>query len=237
MRRSILSLVCFGLGLVATGVLPALGGEEVPPQAEIDRLDAAIQARFQITDPRKFGFSRIPTKHPAMQQMDPQTDGEKSVLRSLTEKGWTVALYAARSPRIQHSVVPAPAAKARTSKVAGDQSTQFEVEGHPSAFRSLPAGKPAGPLLVMVGPLQLTGRATQTPKLTASDEQVRKLLADAMSGKEARLGMDRWQLIARPVRAGKEACVFCHAKVFDQKLKVGDPLGVAIYAFTPNAGK
>jgi hypothetical protein len=235
-RRSVLCLAGFGISLVTTGVLPAFSGGELPPKAELDRLDAAIQARFQITDTRKFGISRIPTKHPAMQRMEPQTDGEKSVLRSLSDQSWAVVLYAARPPMVEH-LVSRPDAKTGASTVAGARSALVEQEGRPYQYRTLPDGKRPEPLLVMVGPLQLTERPATAPKLTADNAGVKKLLAQAMSGKEARLEVDRWQLVARPVRAGNEACVSCHAKMFEQKVKVGDPLGVAVYAFTPAVRK
>ncbi len=93
---------------------------------------------------------------------------------------------------------------------------------------------------VMSQPLVLTG---EKPHAALPNGQkilpagTRAAFAAFAKGKAAHeLQVDAWHMVARPIRASRKECLSCHKKDADGKrLKIGDPLGVAIYGFAPAA--
>jgi hypothetical protein len=83
---------------------------------------------------------------------------------------------------------------------------------------------PKGPVRISSG----NGRESEPPAGAALWDDARDALI-AFSGNtsyEFGAPIGGWKMIARPIRASGEVCVGCHAP-----LRVGDPIGVVIYAY------
>ena len=87
------------------------------------------------------------------------------------------------------------------------------------------------------GPLQITsgnGQASSPPSGSDLREESREALLAFIGNRSHEFGSraDGWKMIARPVRAADERCLKCHTK-----LRVGDPIGVVVYAYRGSHGK
>jgi hypothetical protein len=76
-------------------------------------------------------------------------------------------------------------------------------------------------------PKQLPGPATLLPESRAA-------LASFQTGEGYDIRMGDWTVAMRPLRASNEGCVACHsARTAETGIRLGDALGVLMYAFRP----
>lgn len=99
---------------------------------------------------------------------------------------------------------------------------------------------PAHPRRFLSVPLVLSAEKPHAPlpdRQKALPAKAGAAFAAFAKGKPAyEFEADAWHMVARPIRASRKECLSCHKKDADGKrLKVGDPLGVAIYGFSPAA--
>jgi len=106
-------------------------------------------------------------------------------------------------------------------------------------YLATPAGKASQPML--------GGHAAGAPVFLTNDRPTVKLPTDGQlfpkapaalaafrAGKPYTFRAGDWHVVARPVPASKQGCLGCHPKGPDGKLRrLGDTLGVAMYAFAP----
>ena len=180
-----------------------------PP--EISRLDECIQVRFLAT--KTFGMSRVlPRGFHGIRMFQPENSTERAVVSQLKQKGYEVAFYLAGRNTLTPSAAP-------------DILRRSLVQG------------PA-----YITPLH----EEQLPNAAA-------LLADsrdALISFETSGGYDirkaGWTVAMRPLRASNETCVQCHIVGpgsagsqllgVPSQLKIGDPLGVAMYVYRQSNG-
>lgn len=180
----------------------------------IDALDRAIQKRFHSVI--GFGMARIATE----KKFTPETEEEKEAVNSLNKANLKVGLYLAGRGVLN----PKPTKSQFSFGLARSISPPIFV-GSMTNVKELPA------------PFDLW-------------EQTQKALTAFGEGKDSyEFKMDKWIIAARPVRAGDQSCLQCHKEDFTlivlpngtmtgeskgNKLQVGDPLGVLLYAYSPS---
>ena len=191
---------------------PASVEKPSPDTQLIDAFDRALQRRFH--DVIGFGMARIETD----KRFVPETAEEKAALASLQKAKLKVALYLAGRLVLD-------------SKPVGSNHSMF--------FRRA------------VGRALFISSSTNIRELPQPSDlwgESQKALAAFSAGSESYdFALDQWTFRARPVRASDQSCLKCHSEdyhiVFEasggstikptgNKLKVGDPLGVLLYAFS-----
>lgn len=115
---------------------------------------------------------------------------------------------------------------------------QLAVEKYDVAFYLAGRGILSAPPLIdprrtrMQGPAFITRqRVEQFPQPDALLTASREALAAFDEGRSQDIRLPGWTVVARPIRASKENCVRCHSASSGQTLKIGDPLGVAVYVY------
>jgi hypothetical protein len=232
-----------GISLLAFGVVSALAvglarandrpsetaGRDPGPKPEggtVNTLDRVCQERFETIDWKNFGISRIPVldtpQHFGLRNLKPSTDAEKGVVADLKTGNWdAVLMVAGRSAR--------DAARLTKGRPAADLAVQQAVaEKMPVGSRW--TGRVISKPVVLTG--DVTGAALPdqgqlVPKVAEAFNAFRK-----QGSYEFRSG--EWFVVARPIRAEKKECLSCHRADQDgTKINLGDPVGVALYAFAP----
>jgi hypothetical protein len=189
----------------------------------IDPLDDCIQALFSKVDSR-FGMARVPTATKHLTYFNPRNDEERAVVNDLDHSGWVVAFYLA-GRRI-------------LGERPGPNKTPFAGRRHS----------------VIGGPIAITpafsggGQRNQEFEMPEPDqlwEDAQNAMRSFETKNQYDFSVGGWKVEARPIRAG-ESCLKCHnnnqgtsPSVVDlyhapsgQPIKVGDALGVAMYAYT-----
>src|SRR5262249_52776181 len=90
------------------------------------------------------------------------------------------------------------------------------------------------PRMIDPGRTRLQGPAFITPARQQPEQHVllsegRQTLAAFEKGETHETRIPGWRVMTRPIRASKENCVQCHSAATGEALKIGDPLGAAIY--------
>lgn len=186
---------------------------ELPPSEDIvDSLDHAIQKRFHNVI--GFGMDRIARE----KKFVPETEEEKAAVKSLKEAKLKVGLYLAGRLAIE----PKP-----NEHIWGEHGFPRTIS-HPIFVSS-------------------KTKAKELPERLELWEQTQKAFTAFSEGKEAyEFTVAQWDVKARPVRASDQSCLRCHTEDYrmvsvgdhastteskGNKLQVGDPLGVLLYAY------
>jgi hypothetical protein len=205
--------------LTVAATLLAAESPHVPYPAQPDQigqLNQCIQARF--SDRTSFGMNRLGGRispHQDVRTFKPETPTEQAVVDQLRSKGYEVLVYLAG-----RNVLAKPPA-------SNLGAYRYDIQGpalitHPS----LPVNPPSNDWLLAAG---------------------RQALLSFHSGNGYTVQNGEWTVTMRPLRAANAACVECHTRgiarpmlpgapsiaVFEPQdgLAIGDPLGVAIYAY------
>lgn len=187
----------------------------------VDPIDDCIQELFSKADFR-FGMTRVPTRRSHMSYFAPSTQKEAAAVKELDGAGWQMGFYLAGRSILGEK----PAA-----------NTFFEY-GHKHP--------------VIGGPVAITGtlnRKTiehireELPEPAELWDQGQKAMRAFETSERYEFFVGNWKVEARPIRA-RESCLKCHnnddkTEVIDLNhapsktpIKVGDALGVAMYAYT-----
>lgn len=185
----------------------------------LDALDREVQKRFH--DVIGFGMARIATER----RFAPETKEERAAVRELKRAGYEVGLYLAGRSVLDDA--PERPRQAKTGFGSGMTGQAF-----------------SGPIFVGPG-------VSRLPTAASLWDGTRRALESFASGAgRHEFVAGRWQVEARPVRASSESCLRCHGTDYRQvygvtekgvrfsttepkgnALKVGDPLGVLVYAY------
>lgn len=190
----------------------------------IDPLDDCIQELFSKAD-YQFGMARMPTTNKHLNQFNPRNDKEKAIVKDLDDGGWLVAFYLAG--RWVLGEKPSPAAP---------------------RFADLRHSMIGGPIAIT--PEYLTrghlNKEIEMPEPDQFWDDSQKALRAFETKDRYEFSIGKWKIEARPIRA-RETCLKCHnnnnqgatLSVIDLNhapsqtpIKVGDALGVAMYAYT-----
>lgn len=187
----------------------------------LDALDRAVQKCFHNVI--GFGMARIASER----RFEPTTEEEKEAVAALRRGGYSVGLYLVGRGILAETPVERRVALNRFGGWPG-RAISGPIYVSPSSMKSLPGAVPLW------------------------DETRRALESFASGGERHEFTAGRWRVEARPVRASAESCIECHrARAgFEVKplpaaggapaaaeapkgadLKVGDPLGVLLYAY------
>jgi len=185
----------------------------------IDPLDDCIQARFKEAD-RIFGYARV-TPETHIYMFHPKNEEERLAVSELEQEGWRVGFYLA-GWRIM------------------DSEPEISRQNSGNMYRRHP---------VIHGPLPITVNAAREdlPVATELRDHAKKAMAAFDTLNQYEFSVQNWSFIARPIRA-EEMCLRCHnprplpvagevtripyaPAPGKHPLKVGDALGVAIYAY------
>jgi hypothetical protein len=186
----------------------------------LDALDRAVQKRFHNVI--GFGMARIASER----RFEPTTEEEKEAVAALKREGYSVGLYLVGRGILADVPVEQRVAWNRFGGGPG-RAISGPIYVSPSSMKSLPGAVPLW------------------------DETRRALESFASGGERHEFNAGQWRVEARPVRASAESCIECHRrhagfelkptpsaggeqaaeKPKDADLKVGDPLGVLLYAY------
>ncbi|HZS06277.1 MAG TPA: hypothetical protein VFD58_15655 [Blastocatellia bacterium] len=193
---------------------PVTGNPE-HDSSPVDALDQCVQKRFGTME--RFGIRRVITFPYHLQHFTPENEQEKNVIAELEKDGWTVSFYLAG-----RSVLGAKPDKSLWEKPNNNFYTRKPINN---------------PIL-----LTKDAKIDDLPKPLELWEQTQKAMAAFSRAGEYDFSVGKWQIAARPVRASQQACLNCHdqrhemvdgkVKAISQGLKIGDPLGVVLYAYT-----
>ena len=200
-----------------------VAAEKRPEAGLINTVDRTFQSRFEKIDLKMFGVRRVPVtpEHEQLNRFSPETPEDKRLTSSLTESGWEAAFYVAGRKALRW-VVAVEDLKTRVGKEAPkpDEARSLEWYSNHSVSKPIRLNKPAPG----TGPLP-----AQDALLPRVREAFKEFADKKVSFEFQEAG---WHVVARPIPASKQECLNCHKQ--DEKgkaLKVGDPLGVAFYAF------
>jgi hypothetical protein len=197
----------------------------------LDSLDRLVQERFRQTD-KRFGITRMkPDTLHVSSYFVPETPEESRVVQELVNGGWQVFFYLTGRRILSYDPKPADSNPDRNKIVSGplpltafyDHSISTEMSGLPKRYELMDHAKNA------------------------------MIVFDKKDEYNFKIG--RWTFVARPIRA-QENCLRCHNNAPPEKvstprvrtftndlelyrdharsntpIKVGDALGVAIYAY------
>lgn len=187
----------------------------------LDALDRAVQKRFHNVI--GFGMARIASER----RFEPTTEEEKEAVAALKRAGYSVGLYLVGRGILADVPVEQRVAVNRFGGGPG-RAISGPIYVSPSSMKSLPGAVPLW------------------------DETRRALESFASGGERHEFDAGAWRVEARPVRASADSCIECHRRhaPFEIKtmpaaggeavaaeapkeadLKVGDPLGVLLYAY------
>jgi hypothetical protein len=195
-------------GLPAKVVLsPGDPGRKPESTMEVaDALDRYVQPRFQIIGDRDFGTSRVVQRgHTGIVGLKIETSREQALIADVdaANRDYTISLLRCVSSPA-YRILPGQAQlhllyynqqQVASSDVDNNGGTRKQWELR-SKFDS-----------------------------AAIEQRARAVLDRLLAGQEYRAEGSRWDLLMRPVRASKTACLGCH-----KGSKLGDTLGVMVYA-------
>jgi len=115
---------------------------------------------------------------------------------------------------------------------------QLVAERYDVAFYLAGRGVLTAPPLVdprrtrVQGPAFITrDRVEQFPQPDVLLAESRAALTAFDEGRSNDIHIADWTVMARPIRASKDNCVQCHSAASGRAVKIGDPLGVALYVY------
>ena len=209
MNKSLgLLLIALAGGVTLVGAAKWREANEAP---DLVPLDKAMQARFEV--PIGFGMSRefrLPDHSDTPILAAPAAREAVNVLRV---QGWEVNFYLGGRELLEP--------KRKNSSLGAKQSSLGLID---QPFRDLR------------GPVLLTSTAQIEPPDRDEIGVQAKLALEANNPQGYHDRVGEWRLAAYPVTATKPACVSCHnspenRKQLGRPVKVGDTLGVTLYAF------
>ena len=210
----LLLMIWSGLFRVPSQVRPAM--PDCHPMAELDQ---HIQKRFGTME--RFGVRRIVTTPYHLQYFKPENEAEKKTLAQLEQDQWTVAFYLAGRQVLEEK--------------PDEMMWQLWEKQSGNFYLRKPINNPV--LLTRDAKLE---HLPTTRELWDETRRAMKMFS-RKDQYEFRVG--DWKIAARPIRASQEACLKCHVKQqlmadgtvkpLDPQLKIGAPLGVALYAYRP----
>jgi len=201
------TLIALGLGLA--GLAPAGLAAGKPPAGAVATLDRLMQERFEKLD-EPVGISRLPTapNHGEL-MLRPQGTAEKRALRDLEEAEWDAVFYVAGRALLARPPVGGP-------RDPGFGGRVFQRGVTPAVV--LTSSRPRAPL-PHPGDLAREGQAA---------------FAAFARGKGHSFEAGEWWFVTRPIPASHKKCLGCHkTDEAGKPLKLGAPLGVALYGFAP----
>jgi hypothetical protein len=197
----------------------------------IKEFDDCIQQRFLDID-KAFGLRRIIKEGESPHRFKPESARELTSVGRLKEQGLDVALYLT-----SRSVLGEKPAEAAWQQESADTYERTKPLTPQILQKNFLRKLIRGPVLItamgkdeLPNPSQLWQQSQSAMKAFAGKEQYE-------------FAQGQWQFIARPVRASDESCLHCHVQdsthivaldVNDERvksLKIGDPLGVLLYAY------
>jgi hypothetical protein len=213
------------VGSVLLFLLPAvalMAAEKRPEAGLINTVDRTFQSRFEKIDLKVFGMRRIPVtpEHDEFNRFSPENAEDRRVTTALTESGWEGAFFVAGRKALHWAIALKDYRERRAKEEAPDPNDRSE------AFHSHAVSK----AIRLNPPVKGTPRLpTQTALLLRVGDSLKHFAAKEPSYEFKEAG---WLVVARPIPASKVACLKCHQKDEAGKaLKLGDPLGIAFYAF------
>jgi hypothetical protein len=195
------------------------------PAAElINSLDRKFQLRFERVDLPVFGGSRIAPEPvfaggSAHRYFSPENHEERRLVRALTDDAWDAVFYVAG-----RQTLALAAAEERFLKYGGKFGPFVRV-GSGEALAQHGVSKS----------IRLTRVKCSVPAPTPESlyPHVFKAFREFADYKTTyEFHESGWLVSAKPVPASSRECLDCHQDVRNP-LKVGDTLGVAMYAFAP----
>src|SRR3569833_3568616 len=223
-RRVVLASVALTIG-PAVGF--AAGGKSTPqPDRQlVEKVDQAFQARYQsiTTSHAREGDKPKSPEHEVFARMSLQNDAERGASAELRSHDWQVLLFAAGRRAV--ALGNALSSARKRMGVSLNRQEDLRLTGMERA-----ADRVIGPPIVITGgrvPLSAPRPRTLLPAVLDAARVTR-----SKGTFEFRSGP--WYVVARADRAGKQECLACHAQAIDGKrAAIGDPVGLALYAFTP----
>lgn len=189
----------------------------------IDPIDECIQELFSNTDFNRFGMVRVPTRRSHVTYFAPSNSKETNAVKELEDTGWQMGFYLAGRRILEEK--PAP-------------NTFFQY-GHKHPVIG-------GPVAITGGTDRKTVEVLRSalPDPTEVWDQGQKAMRSFETSERYEFSVGKWKVEARPIRA-RENCLKCHNNNFKEAsvvdlnhspsktpIKVGDALGVAMYAYT-----
>lgn len=234
-------LLAFAAGCAPLSLALALPGQPAPPAAPASALgvarllDSIAQSRFQDTNMKVFGMSRIvlppdsPTGRHLAFTFTARNPEETDILRSVeaTRRDYMVSfLHCATVPSIPAYFMPSP-------HFGGSNSVPHGSLNGPDPLL-LPTADPQSSLT----PLFLHSQTLTSDSATIQFVQERERLAATralpalLAGREVQTAGSDWTVLMRPVLAAQDSCLSCHTTA-----KKGDTLGVMVYAVRSSVNK
>jgi hypothetical protein len=212
---------------------PSVAQNPAPESQIIDALDDCIQQRFKDID-KSFGFRRIIRAGDTPHRFKPENTKEFSSIGELNSKKVEVALYLA------------------SRSVLGDKPddkewNQDRLASTEQGVTPMSIGRGTGfSRRIIKGPVLICAKdKLDMPLPSELWEQSKKAMQVFATKDSFEFTLGNWQFTARPVRASEQSCLQCHlvdsTAVLARKpneepkqLKIGDPLGVVLYAYRKN---
>lgn len=190
-----------------------------PEAALISAIDRAFQSRFEVLDFKNLGMSRmVVTQDHHFDRFSPQNAADLRLISALDHGGWDAAFFVGGRQAIQLATV---------------KDEFLKRGGRLVPFVEIGSKKETAPRAVSK-PILINTADAATPLPSREDlyprvvEAFRRFAAKE-STYEFRHG--DWLVITRPIPASQAKCLSCHQSENGNTLKLGDPLGVALYAF------
>lgn len=179
------TILVFG-AILGLAIFPADTKKTNPERQVADLLDSVIQPRFQVTNGKDFGISRVaPVRqgHGHMGMLQPETEAEKKILADVAQSGYEYKLGFVHT---------------------GYQLSRFA--------RKLPTYSTT-PTFERIWRDGKDHDDTDTTARDDAGKAVLTALEKRPNGKEIEAHSGTWAVFARPVLAQKESCASCHANV------------------------
>jgi hypothetical protein len=196
----------------------------------IDALDDCIQQRFKEID-KSFGFRRVMRAGDTPHQFKPENAKEVSSVSELNSRKVEVALYLGSRSLLGDK--PDEQEWIQDRLVSTTRGTTSTAIGTGTGFSRK----------IIKGPVLISTKAKEDLPMPSELWEQSKFAMQAFATKEVyEFKLGNWQFSARPVRASEQSCLQCHsvdsravlAREPNEELKplkIGDPLGVVLYAY------
>jgi|SRR5215470_2966330 len=210
----------------------------------IDALDKCIQERFSKFD-TGFGLGRVAQPMSEIDRFVAETQSEREAISELEKGGWQVAFYLA-GRRILDPKTDKPDLANLANLVIIPPVHDSSIIGGPIVitpsiiFDERQRARDHGTGQIGSITSDFSGRKKMIEQLELPNRQeirddARKAMLEFEKRDQYDFSFRKWSIAARPIRA-KEACLKCHTgKGFTAPglapPKVGDALGVAMYAY------
>lgn len=206
----------------------------------IDALDECVQKRFGKVD-LLFGFDRMepPSRH--INYFLAETENEREAISELEKGGWQVAFYLVG----RRILGPKPDLTKPDWRYLGEKASIINgplALTSPAAFdgweRDAAKDYRMGPIAT-ISSINFDKKKMidqfELPEPLKIWDDARKAMLEFEKKDQYEFSFGKWSVAARPIRA-QESCLKCHSVnvTTDPSAtppKVGDPLGVAMYAY------